>query len=1137
MRDVSIAKGLVPALFTGLLLAGCSGGGSSGASASGEFQLTSISVPQGAVWQVNRAIEFLFSQPVTFGSVGPNTINIQTTDGRPANGVFSLKRVDMDGDGVLETALTDTVVFQPTCPVRADKSDAGLQLGSVSYVITVLGTSSNAQDTVRSENGVRLRTTQTRGFVTPSSFESTSAFLDTVSGPPLPVVRPVGSTLEDGVSYFECGGDPDNRVFFEFDEVTQSFELSEPGFTAPLNLYSDPGSQIAAVIVFNQPVSPEVGNINQNFIRLEFRDGGGAWREFETNVTLVDNCTDSGATVRLEPVGILPVASQIRAVVLPGFRDLTGQEDNPLPLTDFAVAPTETIDFTSLVPADVEGDEVLEEFLIGGTLPGSRQDPDAIFDTPSAVWDMGGLTAGFDFAGTGGPDGEFDWVIGANQTVFLDTVSDVIVGGPGGAPTDQVNVVNGFVDVRDLIIEEGAILRVQGRNPLCINASRNVIIRGTLNLSGTAAKNVTSLNTGNQPEPGGAGVGGGGRGGAGSTVTNNSTPKGEDGVGPFGEPGAGGFGGESGFNGNMTTNVDRRRPGGGGGGRFAADVADSVYGPDPVAAFFPSTNNTKREVFGMRAQPGCDGFEFATSAVTMTSPPLGGAPGVGPFVDGDETNDFWGVRAIDDMGTLTFIRGELDGPTPGYGGGGGGDAAPFANFPSPNWAIGSDEKGGPGGGGAGVLHIKALGDIVFGELGQILCQGGAGATGENTSFLDHVGGGGGGGSGGHVILETASSIDFTDGDPNTVLYGENPFLMDDDLPYQGGRARILANGGEGATIGDNDDGNGASDTLGYGGDGGPGVIQLHVPNPTLRPGTGVTPTDILIPLPAAATAETDYQQILRQIMAPGGIPLVPTFGARSRARSDWITLGEADQADDGSLKQVLFYFDGIDTVDGTVETENGRVKELDPLLEGQVTQNGLVSINAAGDTLELSGVELDALRTDMSTLSNDVYLRTPALLRNFALRLFVDGNPAQMRSYNVVGATYDDAAITLGLMVDVGTLGNNLQVFVDTNPGTIRYELIPRFFRLSTAGLPDVLSDNAKVRISFQATGTNGFGLPDEDNILVDFTSDIAEFNNQAAGAIQFVRFDVEFDLADGAPLTVDTDPVTIDFLRIPFRF
>jgi hypothetical protein len=33
------------------------------------------------------------------------------------------------------------------------------------------------------------------------------------------------------------------------------------------------------------------------------------------------------------------------------------------------------------------------------------------------------------------------------------------------------------------------------------------------------------------------------------------------------------------------------------------------------------------------------------------------------------------------------------------------------------------------------------------------------------------------------------------------------------------------------------------------------------------------------------------------------------------------------------------------------------------------------------------------------------------------------------------------------------------------------------------------------------------------------------------------VRFEVEFDLSDGGELTTETDPISLDFIRIPFRF
>ncbi len=1128
------------------MLAGCSGGGGGsgpGAGSLGEFQLSSINVPQNAIWQVNRAFEFTFSHAVDFSSVGPNTINIQTAAGVPANGVFSIKRIDTDGDGVRETTLPAVVVFQPNCPTRPDKTDSGLEIGSVRYVITVVGRSSGSQDTVRSTDGVRLEVTQSRSFFTPVSAENTTAFLDTVPGPPQPVVRAAGSTRTEGVSYFECGGDPDDRVFFEFDEGTQQYSLSQAGFAAPLNLYSDASSRIAAVIVFDQPVSPDTSNINPTFITFETQDPGGTWRPFDTQVTLVANCTESGATVRLDPIGILPVASNVRVAVNPGFVDLTGQEDNPQPLNSFARAPTRSILFDSLSPAEDGADEIFEGFAIGGEVAGSREDTAIQFDTPQARWGGGALRAAFDFTGTGGPTPQFDWVILANTTAFLDTVSDQIIGGENGAPEAIENVVGGVVDVRNLVIEEGAVLRIQGRNPLRINATGDVIIRGTLDISGFNAKNVVSLDTGNQPEAGGIGAGGGGNGGAASTVTNNSTPVGQTGFGPGQVPDLGGKGGESSYSPVNANNVEKRRPGGGGGGRFAPDVPDDPdFGPDQLAQLTEKT--MVPDAYGMKARKGFNGAPDALGALTDALTPQGGDPGVGPFADGDSTNDFWGTRPVADTvngGTL-FIHGELTGLTAGYGGGGGGDASAAMTFPTPNWSIASDEKGGGGGAGGGGLHIKAIGDIVFGASGQILCRGGRGATGENTNFIDHIGGGGGGGSGGHVVLETASKIDFTDGSPtNTGAYGTNPFMTEAGDPYPlGGRPRILANGGDGATIGDNTPGMG--DTmpvgLGYGGDGGPGVIQLHVPRPLLPAsprGVAFADSDIIVFL--AATALTDPQDRLRTVMAPAGVALVPTFSARSQARSDWITLGLADQDPSGGLdKQISFFFDGIDPMTGEVLTDmDGRVEALDPLLEGELGDAG-VSVNVAGDQLTLAGAAIDPLVNDASVPSDDIYLRTPALLRNFALRLTTA--MAAPLVLDVTSASYDDMAVSLALTVDVGTQGTTIQRYVSDHPGqTIGYELIPRFFRLSTDGALDRVGEGATVTISFQATAADAFGNPDEENILVDFTSDISEFNAVPPGMIQFVRFQVEFDLADGGELSVDTEPTELDYLRLPFRF
>lgn len=406
------------------------------------------------------------------------------------------------------------------------------------------------------------------------------------------------------------------------------------------------------------------------------------------------------------------------------------------------------------------------------------------------------------FDGSGGPGGEFDVVVHDGETLFLDTTLTVLVGGPGGLPTTTQTVVNGLVEVRNLTIEAGATLRAQGPNPLRIRATGDVAIRGTLDVSGFSGRDVATLNTGQITEIGGTGGPGGGRGGSSNVVTNASSPRGGAGQGALATPNDGGQGGETGYSADASKN--NRRPGGGGGGRFARNPRGRLPVMDPLV---------------LDATAGTDGNPASRGAESGLQPALGGSPGTGPFVDPETRNDFWGVRPISQGGIATHLRGELPTLWAGAGGGGGGNAVPAATFPNPNWNIGSDEKGGPGGGGGGSVHVQALGRIVLGAMGTILSNGARGGTGENTNFLDHIGGTGGGGSGGHVVLESSTQIDFTDGGAN-----------DEAAP----RAWIQSLGprihqGPGQFV------DPCCRTNSNGGAGGAGVIQLHVPDPRAVP--------------------------------------------------------------------------------------------------------------------------------------------------------------------------------------------------------------------------------------------------------------------------------------------------------------
>ena len=67
-----------------------------------------------------------------------------------------------------------------------------------------------------------------------------------------------------------------------------------------------------------------------------------------------------------------------------------------------------------------------------------------------------------------------------------------------------------------------------------------------------------------------------------------------------------------------------------------------------------------------------------------------------------------------------------------------------------------------------------------------------------------------------------------------------------------------------------------------GGAGGPGVVQLHVPNPVAAPGTNPARTDIVVPT-AVATARFP----LDQVASPSAVALFPSCDPFARLGHGW----------------------------------------------------------------------------------------------------------------------------------------------------------------------------------------------------------------------------------------------------------
>lgn len=1102
------------------LLASCSGsGGASGAGPGGSVQglnVTGISLIDQAVVPLNREIRISFSAPLDFSSVNNSSIQISTAAGVRAIGQFGPLQLDTDADGKFDSLDPSVVVWHPNCPLLPDLSDAGLRPGTT-YLLRIRGSDSGANQVLRSVDGLALVQTQSRNFSTPTSNAVEVLFEDPLPGAPLPLLRGLGSLEVENVCALEIGADSDplQRLYFERDDPSSQSEVVagegvSSGTLVPLNLYSEEASRIAFLIAFNQPLNPLALNVNSNRIQLEYLVAGpGAdWVPLETHVALLQNCSRTGTLLRLEPGGLLPPDSQVRAVLRTGLEGLGGVLDAlPGDLSRFAVVQTQRLDHSPLANPKVGADELLESFDIGGAGPNSLEDDGSDAVLPLANWGQGRLSSSTNFDGTGGLGGEFDWIVSDDPEAF-DTSSQVIVGGPNGTRSLQQFVVGGVVEVHDFIILPTAKLRVTGPNPFVVNATGEIRIEGILDISGFAAKDVATLNTGSQPEKGGSGNCGGGDGGGASEVRGNSTPQGGPGLGPFGAGAIGGAGGESAF--IIPGTVGSNRAGGGGGGRFNADQSDldaaGTAGSEPTD--------------GMRALSGGPGGNNSEGAVSGLSPAPGGAVSTGPFADGNPANDFFGLSANTQVAILAdgtapvllsqgeIMTGELNDLHAGYGAGGGGDSLRGPGFPTPDWTVSKDLKGGGGGAGGGAIRLRALGPIRFiGQRSLLFCKGGIGGYGET-----QLGGYGGSGSGGHVMLESATRVSF-----------ELPPLLDRP-PGQRRHVFIDARGVMGKT--------GPAGLVSQGGEGGPGVIQLHVPDAVSPPHESITLSDVILPVGTIEELNAGDANALVEVMRPAGVQLLSRFGSQSASSSRWIDLRSAGIQSDGTRNLLRFLFEGLDPNTGAVLKSGGQVPQQPTLLSGEV--DGVDVVIQGSDALLLRAPALQPLIQSSGRVPLDLYLRTPALLRQFVLSM--TPSLGTTLDFVVQDAGYDNAKGELTLVVDQRngvTLGDLSGAVLPPS-----YRLIPRFFEVSSGGVPNQLSPVADVFITLEGATVNANGLPETGSLLVPATADFTQFDSLLPGQLDFVRFKVEFNLdSQGVGLDLTAPPVALEFLRFPFLY
>ena len=1168
--------------------------GGSGGSGSSSFTVQSVSVTSGQVWQINRPIDVTFSQDVDFTTVGLNTIALSTPSGLSATGTFSA------------TSDPRKVRFQPACPTQSDNSDAGLVPGGTTYTLHVLDTDDNGV-TVRDTMGNAVSQGVSVSFTTPISNDSQALFLDTVPGPPSVRVRNRAgvSATDVNATYLETA--EGERFYFYQQLATQQGALIPPGgveYLPGINKYSDAGTRWSIVVHFNQPIIASSDNITSDLITLEYEPIAGleVFESFGSSVELLANCTETGAVVRVTPQGVVPQGRRMRLNVRQGFSDITGDS---LP-SDLVGAARLSVDVSSN-DFDREFDEITEGFEVSSGATGSREDGVTPLGVPRAAWGDGKLEASFDFGGTGGPGGDFDWVVGFSgpETVILDTTSSQILGGPDGIPTVTQTVINGVLDVDDFRVLAGSRVIVIGPNPLTVLAKGDVEIFGELLINGSDNPGVGTLNTTNQPEFGASGNGGGGRGGTGSFLTSQSTPKGGDGFGAFAQANRGGIGGETTYN---TGGTNNRRGAGGGGGRLGPDVYFD-HDDDPNTGLVRA-----QQLIGLDAESGRGGAPNGKGAISQAVRAVGGEIGEEPFLDESDVNNFFGQMITVDN---TLIVGELDAAHAGAGGGGGGDAVSSNSFPLIPFQIGGDEKGCGGGGGAGGVRILAIGDIHVYEGGRITAEGGEGGGGENTNFFDRVGGGSGGGSGGHMIFSPAGSV-IIDGLPEDSLPWYKDYEFGANWPAFAESRAVSAVGGQGGAGQQDYGGSGANGgtswrcdciprefvdveplgcpegdggvldvppyrcigcfaiaTTGFndpmgpvlaaGGDGSPGIIQLHVADPannillpdvvaqasqagrkygqaTFTNGTAtiraLDPTQGFSPPPLGWLNPVEEDARIAELVAndptlSGVVPMaekmVPFFGRESKAQSTWIPLGLARVSPTGDPLE--FSFGGTDATGfvlhgGLGDTVEPLAPILGPTALGDAQAGTLPFITAGGTSIVFDATGMP-----------DAYRVNPAMLQRFSVVLAnSDSNPSLSQTYEIVSASYDAGQDRLTCTIGMG----DLEAFTAT---TVWASVRPHYFRVATGGVLDNYPANMGIQLQFDATIADVAGNPTSGGAFSASnggvaTADITDLNNESPW--DFVRFEALFDL------NISGDPANLDlgaplpgllFVKIPYEF
>ncbi len=1092
---------LTLAVLAGLSASDCKGGGGG----LRPIAVLQANITEGAVWQLNRAIEITFDAPVDLTSVNFQSVQFTNhTTGQPVVGTFSLTSDDAGAAGTV-------LVFQPRCPVLEDLSDGGFQAGAVHYTMSLV----QGANSVKAGGGGSLTQGFTVNFRTPIAPEP--IFLDTVAGPP--AVAP-GQTI-----------------------------LPELPLNLGLNLLSDPLGQI--LVALDQPLTPGSSNIKPDSLRLEYFDGAGTWRTIPSVVTMVANCFSTGAVLSVQPIGVLPAGATVRLVKDAGLKDLVGDSG----LLDTVVQGGTGEVQVAMPSGDEVHDAIMESFQSTESF-----DADLVSLEPTAVWGSGTLTAAMSFTGT-----ETDVSYSSSGFQGTKTVSSDLTqlsGTKENGATGQLTISNGVLEVKDFVLEAGKTWFVQGDSPLTILASGDVTIDGFLLVEGIKGGDVNTINNAPIPQEGSAGHCGGGNGGTGSSDTTQSTGEGDQGEGPFHLANGGGLGGETGRNPNSSST--QRGGAGGGGGSFAeagtqGDDGDNVAsgalsGSPPPIGGMPgpvsfTDGDADNDFFGNMA---LYAGTLATGAVLQGELPVptagqGGGAG-GDSIRGNSFPDEsgWkqneqGAGAASGGGLLTIrALGEIT-----IGGAGvisvNGGRGGFGGRPQGG---GFTMIGGSSGGGSGGMIILESATSIT-NSGAVMALGGPGgglkapyAEGFTTSAVT---------AGSRTMIDTTVIPKFKTG---VAMAGDQVWLMGQrrtivsstttsltvDIAWDAGKAiqqgtyyRVHR-----YTQHSKDEGQAG----GRGGHGGNGVIQVHVPDPYGGgiPGSSWLDTD-------ATTGVLTYRST-----SPPAAVLLPTISSRSVAQSEWIATGFTSQGPMMGLGAPEYDLPGV---------RLGMLVDDGELLidaTGQVVDQDLKYDSGAGLTSDVLVSSL-FLPAGLEAVADDAVLTNPMVVVGDVLHLQVSVTDPSVpvggwsNAFEIIDVEPDGLG---GLRIHTDPEDGSLVAYV-SDLQEIAVGVEPRAVQAGSdqSILKGFLPTGAKIIVQIQGAPETSLGsgvpdagsasawVPDDSDLDLDGNPDFPDLSSITT--LPFIRFRVTFDVGKvsqpGAVWVPGQDLPQVRSLKIPYRF